>query len=416
MNNHLERGKLLLAQNRVTEAEQEFKQALQQNPNDGLVLAWLAECKIHSKQYAPALELAESGMAFEPNNPFLLYVLARSYFYNKRINDAEEIIDKALVLNPQDADFFLLRAHIAFYQEKWEAALKAAEQGLELEPEDVNLINIRTQALVKLNRKAEAAATIDYALYQAPEDSYSHANKGWVAIEQGNYKSAFDHFRESLRLDPDNNYARAGLKEAIKAKNILYRGMLKYFLWMAKMDSRNRWMIVIGAYVVYRIILAIAEQIPSLAPLLYPIIAFYILFALSSWIAMPLSNLFLRLHPLGRHALDEDEVKATNITGILIASSIINGIIYLINGKDTPMFLAIFCLLMLVPIGGLFTVDKGGKARRSLLIYTLVLTAVGLTGIFIPAAGFLIFVFFIGIFAYSWVANYLIGQDAKEFR
>jgi len=416
MNVHLERGKLLLAQNRVGEAEKEFKQALQLNPNDGYAMAWLAECQLHHKQYDQALELAERAMAFAPNNGFLLYTLARSYFYNKRLKDAEEVIGRALSLNPTDADFYLLRAHIAFYQEKWEPALKAAEQGLEQEPENVNLINLRTQALVKLNRKEEAAQTIDYALHQSPEDSYAHANKGWVAIEQGNYQSAFTHFRESLRLDPDNNYARSGLKEAIKAKNILYRGMLKYFLWMAKMDTRNRWAFIIGAYVLYRIILEVAERVPEVAPLLYPLIAFYILFALSSWIAMPLSNLFLRLHPLGRHALDEDEITATNVTGGLMLGAIVCGVGYLINGSGLLMMLALFFLLMLVPVGGMFTVGAEGKARRSLMYYSLALAGVGLLGIFVPSANFLIYVFFIGVFAYSWVANYLIGQDAKEFR
>jgi tetratricopeptide (TPR) repeat protein len=415
MSQHLLRGKLLIAQNRVDAAEKEFRQALQMNPDDGIAMAWLAECHLHKSEYAEALQLAERAMAYTPNNGFLLYVLARSYFYNKRIREAEEVIDRAIALNPEDADFYLLRAHIAFYREQWKPALQATERGLEIEPENVSLINMRAQALVKLNRKEDAAETIDFALHHSPEDSYSHANKGWVAIEQNNFDAAFTHFREALRLDPDNSYARSGLREAIKAKNLLYRGMLKYFLWMAKMNSRNRWAFIIGAYILYRIVLEAAERIPSLAPLLYPVIAFYILFALSSWIAMPLSNLFLRLHPLGRHALEEDEITATNVTGLVMLAGLICGIAYLVSGSEMWMLLALFFLLMLVPVGGTFTVDADGKARRSLIYYSLALTVVALLGIFIPSLGWMLFLFFIGIFAFSWVANYLIGQDAKEF-
>jgi tetratricopeptide (TPR) repeat protein len=415
MNVHLERGKLLLAQNRVREAEQEFIKALERNPNDGYAMAWLAECALHQKDFKKALELSEHAIALSPNNTFLLYTLSRSYFYNKKIKEAQNTIDQALLLNPNDADFFLLRAHIAFYQERWADALTAVEQGLEQEPENVNLINLRTQALVKLNRKSEAKETIDYALHHAPENSYSHANKGWVAIEQNQYQEAFTHFREALRLDPDNVYARSGLKEAIKARNILYRGVLKYFLWMAKMDAKNRWFFIIGAYVLYRLIIVAAEKIPAIAPLLYPLIAFYILFALSSWIAMPLSNFFLRLHPLGKHALSDDEKLASNITGGLIGAALLAGIGYLASGQNLLLMLALFCLLMLIPVGGLFSVQAEGKARKKLLYYTIALGVTGLFGVFVPSANLLIYVFLIGVFAYSWIANFLIGQDAREF-
>ncbi|NBC07683.1 MAG: tetratricopeptide repeat protein, partial [Bacteroidetes bacterium] len=39
MNIHLERGKLLLAQNRLDEAERELKQALTESPDDGYAMA-----------------------------------------------------------------------------------------------------------------------------------------------------------------------------------------------------------------------------------------------------------------------------------------------------------------------------------------------------------------------------------------
>jgi len=99
--------------------------------------------------------------------------------------------------------------------------------------------------LVKLNRKQEAADTMDYALHRAPQSSYSHANKGWVSIEKGAYEEAITHFKEALRLNATNAYAKAGLREGIKAKNFLYRGVLKYFLWLGKLQAKYRWAFVI---------------------------------------------------------------------------------------------------------------------------------------------------------------------------
>lgn len=416
MNIHLERGKLLLAQNRLAEAEREIKEALSQQPDDAYAMAWLAECYLNGKRFGEALQVSEAAMRFEPDNGFLLYTLARSYFYNQRAKEAREVVSRALRLDPNDPDFFLLLAHIEFYEENWQKALDSAEQGLQLDAGNVNLINIRTQALVKLNRKAEAAATIDYALHHAPEDSYSHANKGWVAIEQNQYGQAFGHFREALRLDPTNGYARSGLKEAIKARNWLYRGVLKYFLWLSKMNQQGRWIFIIGIYIFYRILVEVAEKSPSMAPFLYPFIGLYILFAFSSWIAMPVSNLFLRLHPLGRYALDEDELRASTTVGLLGAGALVSLLAWAFSGVAMLLYLGIYLLLLLLPVGGLFSVDAAGKARKQLSYYTYSLAGVGLLAVLTSGMNILAIIFLLGIFAYSWVANYLIGKDAREFR
>lgn len=415
MDYHLERGKLLLAQNRIPEAEAEFKQALAQDPNNGLILGWLAECNLLSKKFKEGLELSERAIGLMPDSNFIRYALARAYFYNQRIADARQAVRQALEQDPNDADFFLLLAHIEFHQSMWAPALKAAEQGLALDPENVGLINIRTQALVKLDRKAEAAHTADFALHKSPEDSYSHANRGWVAIEQGEYKAAQQHFMEALRLNPNSDYAQSGLKESIKGQNVIYRGMLRYFLWVAKMNEQNRWAFIIGAYVAYRLVLALADNFPALSPFLYPIVGFYILFALSSWIAVPLSNLFLRLHPIGKHALSDDERLASNLAGGVLGSALACLAGFLLTQSSALLLLSVILGLLLVPTGGAFSVEPGTKARKSLLAYGSLLAICGIIGVLWPQGSWFLIVFGIGIFAYGWVANYLIGQDAKAF-
>jgi hypothetical protein len=182
------------------------------------------------------------------------------------------------------------------------------------------------------------------------------------------------------------------------------------------MNERNRWAVVIGAYLIYRVVLGIARNNPALAPLLYPFIALYVLFALSSWIAVPIANLFLRLHPIGKHALTEDEKLGSNISGGLVGLAVLALAGYLVSGAAQLLFLAIVFGLLLVPAGGTFSVSKDTNARRSLTLYSLVLGAAGITGALLPSlSSWLLVVFAFGIFAYGWVANYLIGRDAKTF-
>ena len=407
MNNHLERGQHLYNLERYLDAEKEFKKVLAEDPNHAFGLALMALVYLATDRRAEALPLAQNAMGQAPWSPFIFYTLARVQFYNQQIQNALDTLQEGKSKDPTDADFFALEAQIYFHQSKWKEALEAANAGMELDPENVNLINLRAQSLIKLNRKREAAETMGFALRKAPENAYSHANKGWVAIERDNYDEAISSFKEALRLDASNEYAKHGLKEAIKGKNILYRGVLKYFLWMAKLQEKGQWAFIIGAYIAYRIILKLSENYPVIAPFLYPLIVFYVIFAFSTWIAIPISNLFLRFHPLGKLALDKDEILASNIAGLLAFLSISSLIGYYFSSSYLLLLLGAFFGIMLIPVGGLFATPEGSKARKSLTIYTLILAALGIGFLLNPVLEILAILFMLGIFFYGFVVNYL---------
>src|SRR5204863_7764085 len=135
--------------------------------------------------------------------------------------------------------------------------------------------------------KAEAGATIDATLAKNPENALTHANQGWTFLERGDPKKALHHFREALRLDPENEWARQGIVEALKARNIIYAVMLKYFLWMSRFSSRGQWFIILGAYIGNRVLGAVAAANPKLAPWIIPVRILYVCFALMTWMASP---------------------------------------------------------------------------------------------------------------------------------
>lgn len=421
----LERGNILYNQRRYFEAEKEYFKILAQDPNNPFALAMLAQCYLETKRKKEALKFAQQAVQNAPESPTIYYILARCQFYNQLLDKALETIQSGQQLDPGNADFFLLKSQIAFYQENWQHALEEAENGLRLDPEDVTLINLRARALVKLNRKQEAAETMDYALHRAPQSSYSHANKGWVSIEKGDYEEAITHFKEALRLNATNAYAKAGLREGIKAKNFLYRGVLKYFLWLSKLQTKYRWAFVIGIYLLYRIGLFLAETSDLMAIIMTPLLIVYILFAFSSWIAMPISNLFLRLHPLGKFALEDDEVFASTLVGSTFGLSLLSFFLFFITGggflfgeEDIEItgYSALFIIglnlfLMMIPLGGLFMSEEGTKGRKKLTIFTAILGGLAMFSVFFEP---LLVVFFIGVLVFSFTASYLIGKEAKE--
>jgi len=335
-----------------------------------------------------------------------------------RIEMAKKELRLELNQNPSNTYAMGLLGFCHSAEKDHENAAQLIESAIGLEPNNPYLFYLQAKIYLNANR------FLDYALHKSPEDPLAHTNKGWVAIENDNFDEAVTHFKEALRLSPTFEFAKTGLKEAIKGKNIFYRQILKFFLWTSKMNDKGRWQLIIGAYIIYRIILWAAESYPTIAPLLYPLIIFYLFFVFSSWIAQPFSNLFLRLHPLGKLALSDDEKFASNLVGTFLLIGLIFCVIYfatpisLIN--DIALLFGGWFIFMLIPLGGIFIMEEGSKARKYLAIYT---GLIGLSGLAYIAFGLIldivvmpfIYAFALGIFFYGWVANYLVMKAAKEY-
>lgn len=67
------------------------------------------------------------------------------------------------------------------------------------------------------------------------------------ALHEGNPRAAPEHFREALRLEPDDEYARSGIVHALRARHFLYRLMLAYFLWMSRLSGTVQLALIFGA-------------------------------------------------------------------------------------------------------------------------------------------------------------------------
>jgi len=381
VNPNLERGILLYQQSRHELAEGELRQALAMDPHDSYAHALLALCLVERKKFDEATAEARQAIHLGPDFPFAHYAHSRVLYDRNHYREALAAIQEAIRLDSTDADYFSLLAGIHCDEKRWQDALEAAEQGLQFEPEHVGCTNLRAMAMVKLGRRAEAGATIDAALAKAPENAVTHANQGWTYLERGDPKKALEHFREALRLEPENEWARSGIVEALKARNILYAVMLKYFLWMSKLSSGAQWGIILGGYFGSRLLGTMARSNPELAPWVLPVRILYVAFVVLTWTAYPMFNLLLRLNRFGRLALTPEQTVETNWVGaaFLLALVSLGGCIVMGFGSPWLMSLAVFGLVLL-PLSGLFRCSEGWP-RQVMVAVVIGLTLLGLAAI-----------------------------------
>jgi Tfp pilus assembly protein PilF len=386
---------MLINQSRYELATKELEKALTTDPSDPVAHALMAICLAEQEKFNQAYGEARQAATLAPDLPYAQYVLAYVRYKQDFLVEAEQAINNAIQLDPWDADHFALLAQIKFQQRRWVDALEAAENGLEIEAEHLTCVNLRAMALNQLGREDEAGQALEDALAQDPENAFTHANQGWTALQRGEAQKALEHFRESLRLDPTNDWARSGMVEALKARYFVYRLMLKYHFFMSRLSGRSQWFVLIGAYLVSRIV-----------PFLFiP----YLIFVFLSWTSDPLSNLLLRLNRYGRLLLTKEEISASNLVGGLILSAVVLGFIAIMTAHKTAIIATAGCAMLIIPVAGSFSIEKPGP-RKAMFIYTGVMGVMLVAGILLSLFGselyfLLIPVFALGFMLFSWIAN-----------
>jgi tetratricopeptide (TPR) repeat protein len=430
MNPQLQRGLMLYQQGRHEQAEAELRQALTQESQDFYGHALLALCLCEQKKFQPATEEARQAIHLGPDFAFAHYALACVLSERQRPDEALDAINEALRLEPEDADYCALLGRVRLEQRNWRAALEAAERGLQCDAEHVACANLRAIALVKLGRQAEAGATIDAALARNPDNSVTHANRGWACLESRDPAKALEHFREALRLDPTNEWAQAGIVEALKARNVIYGLMLRYFLWISKLSSGAQWGLILGGYFLNQMLSGLARGHPDLAPWVLPVRIVYLAFVLLTWTADPLFNLLLRMNRFGRLALSREQMTASTWFGMTLILALLSVALCSVFGFDSVYLLAALVFgILLIPVAGTFRAHEGWP-RNVLAGYTSLLALIGIgslallavgewpgmdRGRFMRGAGGLLFgVFLLGSIAFMWGANLIIRTRPKK--
>jgi len=413
-----QRALILHEQGRYEEAERELRQSLSTDADNAWAHAMLAMCLSQRSQLKEATAEAQRAVGLAPSIPFPHYVLAKVFADRDRDAEARESIKQALALDPYNPTFYAMLSRIELSDRHWQPALDAAENGLAIDADHIGCVNLRAMALVHLGRKEEAAAAISGTLARDPHNAVSHANQGWTLLHQGLHKPALEHFREALRIDPNSEWARQGMVEALKARHLAYRLMLRYFLFMSRLTGRAQWGIVIVAYIGFRLIGAAAAQSPLIGAIALPLLVAYIAFAYLTYIATPLSNLLLCLSKFGRMALSREQRTAALCVGAMLGGAAACAIYGLVTRNTLSLFAAVGFLGVAPPLASIFKCPKGWP-RWVMAAYTAALVIIGVIAlILIPNkdadATNCIQAFLLGVVLQGWVVNALISVRIRR--
>jgi Flp pilus assembly protein TadD len=312
---------------RYTDAERHFRDALGIDPDDDVALNLLAGT-LHAQngREREALDVIDRAIALDPNDA--MHHASRAFILNglDRARQGLAAARTARQLDPYCENALTAEAQAHLLLRDWAMAEQAAREALAIDPDRSAAANLLAQALRMQNKTAENDAQIAALLERDPEDVITHCNAGWTALHRGDHRTAETHFREALRLDPNFDGAREGLLTSFRARSRFYRVYLAYCLRMTQLKEGAQWAVVIGMYVVYRIVRQLAHAVsPALA---IGVAAIYFLFVLWGFVANAVGNLILLFDRFARHALRRDET----IEAMVVGGSIAGGLLLVVTG------------------------------------------------------------------------------------
>lgn len=414
--NGISKVEILIRQGKYVETEKHLSDLLTLDPSNIHLLSLLAEVNLQQDKFEHANSIVENAIGLSPDSPFLYYLKSRIAFQQDKLKEAEKNINQAIELDPFDADYFAFLANIKLGRKQFEEALETANRALEIDAENLLALNTRSTSLIKLNRSEESFETIAGALREDPNNAYTHANYGWGLLEKGDHKKSLEHFKEALSNDPTFVYAQSGMLEAIKATNPIYRLFLKYSFFMGNLTAKYQWVVIVGFYLGFKALRTLAKNNEALQPYLVPIIVALALVAFSTWVIVPIGNLFLRFNKYGQLLLDRKEKLSSNFVAVSMCVFLIGLILYFLLSDEKMLSVAVFGFAMMLPLGTMFAPSKN---KNGFLVYTIVLAAIGLVAIGqtfstgeIFNMGAVIFIF--GFVAFQWVANYMLIKEDNQ--
>jgi tetratricopeptide (TPR) repeat protein len=370
---------MLYAHRRYDLAVKELREALLQNPFDATAHAHLALCLIVLNRDDEASKEARQAVHLAPEIAFSHYALAFVLENLGQLGAAKAAVQECTRIAPTNADYWARLANIELMRREWKLSLDAAVHGLECNPVHQACALSRALALVNLGHNEEAQAAIKEVLRRNPEHGETHLSMGWALLHAGSPQSAIEHFREALRINPRLWNARIGLVEALKARNYLYRGLLKCILWMFRRRSGNGAILFLVPFMVFAWLSMVAVEHPQdKAPVGLLVLSGGITLLLM--LGQQIFNLLLRFDPLGRLALSPRELLATNYLAVCVGISSTSALFYECTAYFPALVLMFVSAVAIMPMCDT-ALQPPGPRRRWLVAYTVGIAVAGLTAV-----------------------------------
>jgi Flp pilus assembly protein TadD len=215
-----EEGLRLLDANQTREAEQRFRAALREDPDNVEVLNNLGVTLKRERNFAAAVEVLRRASKIAPKDARIRSNLASALQTVGDLKSAVSEMTTAAALSPSNRDIVRTSGYYSrdygielYRQGKYDASVAALRQASKILPEDSAVHYNLGRALAKLGRKDEAASELSIAEEQNRKSrdairAKSLNNEGNKLLQAGHLKQGLERLASAVSLAPDDPVSR----------------------------------------------------------------------------------------------------------------------------------------------------------------------------------------------------------------
>jgi tetratricopeptide (TPR) repeat protein len=366
----------LYEERRWDEALAAFRALAEADPADARARGYLALTLLELHDEVDADRWAREAVETDPTEAAGWHALAGVALRSGHLRGAENAIRRALQIEPLSARYLGVAALVQQKRHRWTEALSMAEQGLRYDGADPLCVHVRARALIKMGRLDVGRAALRKAVDDGVDSPLVRADLGWTELDRGDREAAVDHFVTALSDEPDLEWAREGLGRSLRSPLPLYNWILGHFLRVQRYRD-DRMFGVLGEMMISRLVESLARRWERLRGLAVLYGALRGLYTYLSWVARPMSNLLLLLHPIGRRALSSEQRAEGGLAsiGVVCAALSVAGCFFLRLGPSLVGLVE--SLMMLTVLSATFDCHEGWP-RRVMIGLLAALTGIGL--------------------------------------
>ena len=198
------RGQALYDANKLSEAEQAFAAAMQQDPHDDEAVQMRGLALFRMGRPADAIPLLEQahGQGLQRKaDPS--YVLALCYIDTRRYDDARHAFAAQYGFAPDSAAAYLLAGRMLLRREYLPVAERFAQRAVQLDPHLPLAHELLGEIDLAANRLDEAAANFRLELKDNPIDPASYERLGDLLSRQGKFAESRQALQRAVLLEPN---------------------------------------------------------------------------------------------------------------------------------------------------------------------------------------------------------------------
>jgi tetratricopeptide (TPR) repeat protein len=362
----LDRALALCDLGRLEDAEDALREALREEPDDPLAHGILARVLLDLDRPEEAVESASTTIALAPELSLGHVARAQALLSLDRFDDAEASAKEAIRWDPEDSDPWVLLTAAHVGRGRWDNALAAADRALSLEPESETARGLRAVALSLSESGADWQEAADQTLAVAPDSALAYAFSGQAYLARRGEREAAERFREALRLDPESEFAQAGLAHAMKAEHPLFKPFFRFFLWQERLSRGWKIALTVGPILVVKALRPAADH----NPLVIGLIALWIAFVAVTWLSVPIANVALRFSAVGRAVLPTDQKRSSTAFLAFVGAALLTVVLTLAVSPGFALT-AFAAGLLAFSVGSAHSVGR----RRRRIVYAAALAA-----------------------------------------